>query len=672
MRKSIKFYKLVSPYTEDVTKGCGLLGSEIDQNFLNLKEMDIDTVSVETDSSGNTLIFKRVDGEEISVRIPDTTLPTDLSGYTKDLTVSFDKDKDELIFTYNGETHILSGLASTIVQETPVYSDTTLDGKGSMKSPLGINPVYMTGTYAPCIKLIDETIDGNKLPTSGLNSGDRYLTKEKFSPYGWYYNDCQMEKIDSFLKDNNTGWRVPTKSDWDSILDAAEFCDKYRNHTSTKLNADTSVGLVAGKRLKSVNGWTGDTTNIVVDGCECGEGCDDGCLKINTIGTDDFGFSVLAAGHADEYKAKIDNVSGCAYFWTSTNINGDENALYVKQLAQDLATVRQYSSNKSNYNSIRLVRNIEDGDVSPVEQIGDHNYETVTMPSWTPSIIIDESGNSATTWNKTSTVWTKTNLCGKFNLDTNPIISEEEFPEMSQIVYYVNYWNGTEWKRTELKEGYSVVLFNGISGDTENEYRVISGELINTSELVYGKVVDRLSATTFADIYEKISGNTSAITELSKNVVDNFKTTIDLIKEEVKLRYDADQNEISARTKADNDIKDELDLTEKALEEEVVKRQLEDGLLRTDIDSVSAGLGTFEETTAKLFEAVSDSIQKEKEERILSDNELSAMSVDNKNKVITGGTYDCSGGTLTLNTSNPDNNITVALNSNYGIYPYQD
>ena len=49
--KSITFYKLVSPYSEDVTKNCGLSGVEIDKNFMNLKEMDITSAMMGSDDT---------------------------------------------------------------------------------------------------------------------------------------------------------------------------------------------------------------------------------------------------------------------------------------------------------------------------------------------------------------------------------------------------------------------------------------------------------------------------------------------------------------------------------------------------------------------------------------------------------------------------------------------
>ena len=39
MSRTITFYKLISSYTEDITKNCSLFGNEIDDNFMNLKEL---------------------------------------------------------------------------------------------------------------------------------------------------------------------------------------------------------------------------------------------------------------------------------------------------------------------------------------------------------------------------------------------------------------------------------------------------------------------------------------------------------------------------------------------------------------------------------------------------------------------------------------------------------
>ena len=138
MNNAITFYKLTSPYTEDKTKNCGLVGSEVDANFMSLKEYDIKEAYFETalTESGDTklyLTFKRVGSgtgadDEISIDLApifDEIPSVDLSGYTRNLTVGYDIEKGILTLSYNGETHLISGLA-TIYTDKPVYSDQTL------------------------------------------------------------------------------------------------------------------------------------------------------------------------------------------------------------------------------------------------------------------------------------------------------------------------------------------------------------------------------------------------------------------------------------------------------------------------------------------------------------------------------------------------------------------
>ena len=43
MTRGLYYYKLVSPYPEDVTKNCKLTINEIDSNFFELKNEDIGT-----------------------------------------------------------------------------------------------------------------------------------------------------------------------------------------------------------------------------------------------------------------------------------------------------------------------------------------------------------------------------------------------------------------------------------------------------------------------------------------------------------------------------------------------------------------------------------------------------------------------------------------------------
>ena len=61
--KGLYFYKLESPYSEDVTKNCKLAVNEIDSNFLTLKDQDIK--SAEFDCEAKTLTLTKNNGEKI-------------------------------------------------------------------------------------------------------------------------------------------------------------------------------------------------------------------------------------------------------------------------------------------------------------------------------------------------------------------------------------------------------------------------------------------------------------------------------------------------------------------------------------------------------------------------------------------------------------------------------
>ena len=84
--KGLYFYKLESPYSEDVTKNCKLAVNEIDSNFLTLKDQDIK--SAEFDSEAKTLTLTKNNGEKIQVDMSflweEKTLTTDLENEIKE------------------------------------------------------------------------------------------------------------------------------------------------------------------------------------------------------------------------------------------------------------------------------------------------------------------------------------------------------------------------------------------------------------------------------------------------------------------------------------------------------------------------------------------------------------------------------------------------------------
>ena len=78
--KGLYYYKLISPYKEDVTKNCRLTINEIDSNFLSLKDEDIKSAEFiydEGDANNKSLILTRNNGEKLIVLLDD--MPYDLN-----------------------------------------------------------------------------------------------------------------------------------------------------------------------------------------------------------------------------------------------------------------------------------------------------------------------------------------------------------------------------------------------------------------------------------------------------------------------------------------------------------------------------------------------------------------------------------------------------------------
>ena len=283
------FYKLASPYADDVTKDCKLTVNEIDHNFVTLKGEDIETASFDSEKSRITLTRKN--GETLTMDLSSMT-----EGMTTNLDVTYDSIDGVIILAYNGGQVVIDGLITkdNLSKEilTKVCSDSTLNGLGTIGCPLRIAETEQTGMYKAAHKLINR-INGESLPpVNNLVKGDRYVTLELFSDYGYLYNYDAVKRINEDLKD--CGWRVPTKEDWDNMLNAIEPCE-YRNHNSL-LNNNT-LGRVAGKLLKSEHKWTSSEQDRFCCSCDadgkpfpprhhhsCGENC--GCAKYDYIDED--------------------------------------------------------------------------------------------------------------------------------------------------------------------------------------------------------------------------------------------------------------------------------------------------------------------------------------------------------------------------------------------------
>jgi hypothetical protein len=146
--KGLYFYKLTSPYQEDVTKDCKLTINEIDHNFVTLKNTDIQDIAYDEESG--LLTLSQINGDKFIAKI-------DLSHFTSDFNVKWDKDNSALIFNFDGKEVKIDEFISTIVDNSitniveeiisHTITDNTLIGVGVSNNPLGINPLEMPGTY---------------------------------------------------------------------------------------------------------------------------------------------------------------------------------------------------------------------------------------------------------------------------------------------------------------------------------------------------------------------------------------------------------------------------------------------------------------------------------------------------------------------------------------------
>ena len=317
--KGLYYYKLISPYEEDVTKNCKLTINEIDSNFLSLKDEDIKSAEFiydDGDANNKSLILTRNNGEKLIVPLTDVTynlnVDTECGESGTTLTIEYDgKDgwKKFKITDIVTADKLMKLVGDNVL--TKVITDGTLRGDGTMAHPLGINGVEKTGMYAPVKAKIDLT-KGGKLPEVA-KLGTRYVTVEYVNDYGYLYNGAGLDKISANVAEEGHGWRVPSKADWDLLLNSIESCKEFQNHESARCHVE--LGKLAGKYLKSECGWLGQ------DPCECyptkpTTGCSfeqEACdvdedyisdptsefpedKKISPLGVDKYGMAILPAG----------------------------------------------------------------------------------------------------------------------------------------------------------------------------------------------------------------------------------------------------------------------------------------------------------------------------------------------------------------------------------------
>ena len=603
MIDGITYFRKNSPYPGDVTKNCALDGVEVDNNFFVLEGRDIKTLRVE----GSDIVIELQNGKVM--RSVDALKDVADLKRTAISELEFDKESGVLKFVRNGEQVAITGFATESKSEpstvVTVAVDDSLKGNGLTATPISISPIFKTGQYEPVKKIIS-VVDGDSIPTcETLAVGDRYLTKEYVSVYGMLYNYNAVKKIACDLDKANSPWRIPTKEDWDDMLNAVEPCPKNKNHNSATSNK--YLGAWAGKLLKSTDLWLHSTTidtcgndtcinydavscgncnnacesiycGKVCDNecrcCDCGN-CDNGCGccdcgNCDNRGLDTFGFHIVPAGYADDGRNFV-FFGERAYFWTATNSNCEN--VYVKRFEYNRNSVYQNIIAGQNYLSLRLVKDYNGHNYHESEKILSDQYPTVMMPSV-------KNGHS---------IWTSVNVslgCGCGRIEPNNGLALAHTTK-----FYLNEWDGKEWLRNELKDGESVVINKAPNGQTNAEYRLSDGKLINVSQITNEAVINDIGPklkelgtkidneinrsiakdeafedTINDELRPNITKNSNDIATVNTNLVsaigninEAIKTVNDNLVDAVNTINGGIATEIQERKDADKEIKDSLD-----------------------------------------------------------------------------------------------------------------
>lgn len=461
------YYKLdanLHGYSGDITKNCGLRGEEIDGNFNFLRGNDIK--SIQFDEKG-TMFLTKYNGEILTAKQAETP----------EYDFNYNPESGSLtIVTPDGKEVVLTGFKVT----TNVYHDYTLEGYGSQEYPLEVSNQAKTGRYRPAIKLLDTTLEDENgrrlesLPMENNTKHDRYVTKEKISRFGRLFPLEGVEKIAERLKNISSEWHVPTKEEWDEILNVIDCATP--THSSKDSNVE--LGEFAGTVLKSVKYW---------------EKAETGKL----LAEDAYGFGVYPVGYCGNRGKKYYGSFGLSSaFWTAT-VEDNHKDMYVKTFDYNNETVGQRTWGENYYLSLRLVKKFTGNNFSDSEDIDGFTSNCVHIPG-------------------TSLIWTKDNIA--FSQEQYDGFAPAEWKEYEnaetddnsyEIRYFVNDWNGNGWDKHEIKEGEGIVLYEGENGRM-HEWLLVDGELIDTAILLkeeFAEEIDKINARLDKETADRIEGD---------------------------------------------------------------------------------------------------------------------------------------------------------------------
>lgn len=665
----ITYYRLKSDYPGDYTKNCALNGSEVDNNFYVLEGRDVKSIAVKD----KDIVVTLLNGDTLAAEgVLDFAKPTDIKSSI--VNVEFDTINGIMTLTsIDGSEQKIEGFATNENTDFSVATDHTLCGNGLRYAPLSVAPSARTAHYKAVKRIIDTTND-QALPSCGNIRGDRYITVEDISDYGYLYDYKSVRKIASELM--KSGWRIPTKEDWDDMLNAIEPCDCDKTHDKSDTNR--FLGRWAGKLLKSRTMWRGcgcgdSCGSCTCDGCnkhcgcdndcECGSNtcfnydddacdstseckkdckCEDNCCDEHR-GLDAYGFRVTPAGYTDD---------GCNYcffherasFWTASTNEGNTKA-FIKRFQNNKDGVYQDFIPTGYHMSLRLVKTYDGKNSFDTESILGMDYPTLLMPS-------QKYGNM---------IWMAANLaCG--NPAFSPLLPNDGQSITYTRHYFINEWDGFRWVRNEMRQGDSATVENSPKNKKMIEWRVVGDELVSVNDMVYRDVMKDISEViedTKEHLEKRIdkveenlaieSGKRATEDERLQGEIDELVEKTDKTNADLKTVND---NLVTAINEINNNVKTSIDTINE--------------YVTTSINTINGAIATEVQERKDADQALDEKIEAETEERKAVDEEI-------KGTILTsdGTEFDKEKGILTLKSKDGTNDVKVQFSFNFGEFGYR-
>ena len=615
----ITYFRFSSPYEGDKTNGCALKSEDVDRNFFTLESRDIKNIKV----LDNDLIITLYDDTEIKAEKA-------FDKFVSDLVFEFDSQKGTLKINKNGgEPEIIEGFITKDNYkefindvDNSVITNETLEGNGKKETPLKISRVHETGTYKPVDKFIDTKKTEELPPINELFVGERILTAENIDTYGYLYSFNNVSNINSLLKIDGSEWRIPTKEDWDDLLNALEQ-EENRNHNS---DGNGDFGKDAGRKLKSRFIWNSSSDS--------------------EVGSDEYGMNLLPCGLVDEMGIYRYNDAKNGYFWTNDkNLDG---LPYYKRFDYNRPTVHQDVCNEETKLSIRLVKEFEDNNLQEYEDILGIKYNTKLMPSLK---------NKKRIWTTENLIY---NIEGAFQV-------KEEVGSSCITKYYINEWDGKLWHKAELKEGESVVIKESkesLDSDDNQEFIVSNGKLLCVNKEIYKKILNEVSP-----IIDSINSN---VDNAEKEIIKINKEISDIKSDSLNTKNDLNSTKVKLET-VDSSLKEETSnrvKSEETINGNISKLQSDVEINKKDISDLKNSNISNTEVINKLRTEIQSEITNREDADSLINGNVKEVSekvslIENSAIIKEGTSFDSQSGKLKLNTKG-GTPIEIQMTYNFG------